>query len=120
MVTTKDTQIKSSETLTTPTLICSTEILTMPRKHTKSRKADIKFLKSVARHTLQDQLVRIKKELTNSTGQSPFSEVIFHSCSRNSLHFVQPKDSLSCSQEPTTGPYPQPDKSSPCHPIIFL
>jgi hypothetical protein len=26
---------------------------------------------------------------------------------------MEPKDSLSCSQEPTTGPYPELDASSP-------
>jgi hypothetical protein len=27
---------------------------------------------------------------------------------------------LPCPQEPSTGPYPQPDQSSPCHPILPL
>jgi hypothetical protein len=32
---------------------------------------------------------------------------------------MEPDDSLSCSQEPSTGPYPEPDQSSPYHPILF-
>jgi hypothetical protein len=28
--------------------------------------------------------------------------------------------SLLCSQEPSTGPYPEPDQSSPYHPILYL
>jgi hypothetical protein len=31
---------------------------------------------------------------------------------RISQHFTEPKDSLSCSQEPSTGPYPEPDQSN--------
>jgi hypothetical protein len=31
-----------------------------------------------------------------------------------------PQDSLPCSQEPSTGPYPEPDQSSPYHPILSL
>jgi hypothetical protein len=31
---------------------------------------------------------------------------------------MEPEDLLSCSQEPPTGPYPEPDQSSPYHPIL--
>jgi hypothetical protein len=36
---------------------------------------------------------------------------------KNFQTFMEPKSSLSCSQEPSTGPYPEPDQSSPYHPI---
>jgi hypothetical protein len=39
--------------------------------------------------------------------------------SRNSVTFTKPKDPLSCSQEQATGPYLQPDKSSPHSPVFF-
>jgi hypothetical protein len=31
---------------------------------------------------------------------------------------MEPEGSLLCSQEPSTGPYPQPDRSSPYHLIL--
>jgi hypothetical protein len=34
--------------------------------------------------------------------------------------FIDPKDSLSCSQVSSTGPYSEPDETSPYHPLIFL
>jgi hypothetical protein len=40
------------------------------------------------------------------------------SCSRTSQHFMAPEGSLLCSREPSTGPYPKPDRSSPNHPIL--
>jgi hypothetical protein len=40
--------------------------------------------------------------------------------SRISQYFMKPEGSLTCSQEPNTGPYPEPDQSSPGHPILFL
>jgi hypothetical protein len=32
--------------------------------------------------------------------------------------FMEAEDSLSCSQEPSTGPYSEPDGSSPYQPIV--
>jgi len=37
----------------------------------------------------------------------------------NSLPFMEAEASLPCSQEPATGPYPEPDESSP-HLSILL
>jgi hypothetical protein len=39
---------------------------------------------------------------------------------RISRYFIEPEGSLPCAQEPATGPYPQPDESSPYYPILFL
>jgi hypothetical protein len=37
-----------------------------------------------------------------------------------SQHFMEPEGSLSRSQEPSTGPYPEPDRSNPYHPTLSL
>jgi hypothetical protein len=37
-----------------------------------------------------------------------------------SQHFIEPEGLLPCSQEPSTGPYPEPDQSNPHHPILIL
>jgi hypothetical protein len=42
------------------------------------------------------------------------------SLSRTSQHFMEPEGSLPCSQEPSTGPYPQPYQSNPHHAILSL
>jgi hypothetical protein len=39
--------------------------------------------------------------------------------SRTSQHFMEPESSLPCSQDPSTGPDPQPDRSS-SYPTYFL
>jgi hypothetical protein len=33
---------------------------------------------------------------------------------------MEPEGSLQCSQEPSTGPYPDPDESSTYDPILFF
>jgi hypothetical protein len=43
-------------------------------------------------------------------------------CSYSSIsqYFMESEGSLPCSQEPSTGPYPQTDQYSPYHPILSL
>jgi hypothetical protein len=33
---------------------------------------------------------------------------------------MEPEGPILCSQEPSTGLYPDPDQSNPYHPILFL
>jgi hypothetical protein len=42
------------------------------------------------------------------------------SYSRTSQNFMKPEGSLSCSKEPSTGPYSETDQSNPYHPILSL
>jgi hypothetical protein len=42
------------------------------------------------------------------------------SYSRISQTSLEPQGSLSYLQEPASGPYPEPDLSSPINPILFL
>jgi hypothetical protein len=42
----------------------------------------------------------------------------FCSYSRIPQHFMEPEGSLPCSQEPSSGPYPEPDLSNPYHPNL--
>jgi hypothetical protein len=51
---------------------------------------------------------------------SPSLELTSRSVTQEFSHFMEHEGSLLYSQEPSTGPYPEPPKSSPYHPIIFL
>jgi hypothetical protein len=42
------------------------------------------------------------------------------SYSRTSQHFKEPEGSSPCSQEPSTGSYPETNRSSPYHPSLSL
>jgi hypothetical protein len=57
--------------------------------------------------------------LTYSAG-SMLRSCQFCSHSRTSQHFIQPEGSSPSSQESSTSPYPEPDRSSPYHPILSL
>jgi hypothetical protein len=58
--------------------------------------------------------------MTDSVEQSP-REAKSHSDSQEmSLLFMKPEGSLSCWQEPASGPYPEPDESSPYIPMLFF
>jgi hypothetical protein len=57
--------------------------------------------------------------LTNSIYLGPSGEAA--SCAaikKNFQNFMVPESSLPCSQEPSTGPYPEPDHSSPYNPSL--
>jgi hypothetical protein len=40
--------------------------------------------------------------------------------SRTPQHFMERENSIPCSQEPSTGPYPEPYQSNPLHPVLSL
>jgi hypothetical protein len=53
------------------------------------------------------------------------AEAFLRSCqlcshSGSSQFFKEPEGSLPCSQEPSIGPYPDPNRSSSHHPILSL
>jgi hypothetical protein len=60
-----------------------------------------------------------KSTLSLTHGAEPFMrsrQLCSHS--RNSQHFMEPEGSLACSEEPSIGPYPEPDQSYPHHSIL--
>jgi hypothetical protein len=67
--------------------------------------------------------LHITHSLTHSLthGAEPFLRSCqLCSCSGTSQHFMEPGGSLPYSQDPFTGPYPEPDQSNPYHPILSL
>jgi hypothetical protein len=46
-----------------------------------------------------------------AANRSPIQELL--------QNFMEPDGSLPFSQEPSVGSYPEPDESSPYHPILF-
>jgi hypothetical protein len=54
-------------------------------------------------------------------GAEPLSRSLkLCSQSISSRHFMKPECSSPCSQEPSIGPYPEPDQTNPYHPILFV
>jgi hypothetical protein len=74
-------------------------------------------------HTTPSYLSSILHEdLTNQLhGAEPFlrNRQLISVYSRTSQHFIQPEGLLPSSQEPSTGPCPEPDELSPYQPILF-
>jgi hypothetical protein len=61
------------------------------------------------------------KETALTHGAEPFLRSRqLCSYSRTSQNFMEPEGSLPCSQEPSTGPYPESDQSNPYHTILSL
>jgi hypothetical protein len=82
--------------------------------------------KRVSERIYKDTAVRIlvvnqKNYPTNSMELSPSWEAASRSVTQEfTSNFMEPGGSLPCSQEPTTGPYPETDRSSTYHSILSL
>jgi hypothetical protein len=78
-------------------------------------------LKDVELHSVKWQDGLANWKTCQFDGAEPFlSSRQLLSYSWISKHFKEPEGSLPRSQEPSTGPYPEPVQSSPCHYILFL
>jgi hypothetical protein len=71
-------------------------------------------------HMKKKRIQRVTLELL-TYGAEPFlRRRQLCSPSRTSQHFVEPEGSIPCSQEPSTGLYPEPYSSNSLHPILSL
>jgi hypothetical protein len=77
---------------------------------------------ATAQSSIHTSLIGCVKALMNNSvsGSSTARIRALKSCSysRYSQHFIESQGSLPCSQEPSTGLYPEPDQSGPYHPIL--
>jgi hypothetical protein len=87
---------------------------------------DVEHLSVLRTHAIAGQLITEKVRNINyiyllTYGAQPFLRS-YQLCShsRTYQHVMEPEGSLPCSQEPSTGHYPRPDRSSPYHPILSL
>jgi hypothetical protein len=72
-------------------------------------------------HQQQAQADNRKSPHSLTHGAEPFLRSYrLCSYSRTSQRFMEPLGSLPRSQEASTGPYSEPDRSNPYHPIISL
>jgi hypothetical protein len=78
-------------------------------RHVSQQRADILNIIYDGEYSIHSLTHRVKSSLKSCQ---------LCSYSRNSQHFMEPEGSLLCSQEPSTGPYPEPDQSNPYHPIL--
>jgi hypothetical protein len=66
-------------------------------------------------------LLSLFTSLTKYLELSPTWKATSHSATQEFLIILwDPEGSLTCSQEPSTDPYPEPDESSPYETILFL
>jgi hypothetical protein len=83
--------------------------------------ASNKFLKLLSEKSLSVLQFFLFVFQSLSHGAVPFSwNRYLCSYLRSCQHFMVPEASISCLQDPSIGSYPEPDPSSPYHPILSL